>query len=61
LTSAAGVVTLADDNRAVNMLVAVTSSSMFVELVVRMGHSPEEAVSIALELAWLVIDARSPI
>ena len=46
---------LAANNEAVDSLVAITSSSMFIELVVRMGHSTEDAVNIVTDLVRLVI------
>lgn len=41
---------LPDDERAdfVDLLIAVTSSSMFLELVDRMGHPPDKAVDLAM-------------
>ena len=44
----------AGDPEAVDLMVAATSSSMFIELVDRMGHRPERAGVLATYLAELV-------
>lgn len=43
-----------DDDEAVDLLVAITSSSMFLELAERMGHRPERAAALAVYVAELV-------
>lgn len=43
------------DDLSVDLVVAVTSSSMFLELVDRMGHPPEVAAEMATRLATLVL------
>lgn len=45
---------MADDPEAVDLLVAVLSSSMFLELVGRMAHRPERAAALATYLGELV-------
>ncbi|MEZ5407624.1 MAG: TetR/AcrR family transcriptional regulator [Acidimicrobiales bacterium] len=44
----------AHDPEAIDLLVAVTSSSMFLDLVARMGHPPERAAALATYTAELV-------
>jgi AcrR family transcriptional regulator len=46
------------DRRAevVDLLVAVSSSSMFLELVDRMGHEPERAADLAADLIELIVE-----
>ena len=44
----------ADNPEAIDLLVAITSSSMFLELVDRMGHRPERAAALAVCTAELV-------
>lgn len=51
------------DQESVDLVVAVTSSSMFLELVDRMGYAPEVAAAMAARVARLVLDdvtERSP-
>ncbi len=43
------------DDETVDLIIAVTSSSMFLELVDRMGHSPEAAAAMATRLARLIL------
>lgn len=43
------------DDEAVDLVVAVTSSSMFLELVERMNYAPEVAAAMATRLAQLVL------
>lgn len=43
-----------DDDEAIDLLVAITSSSMFLELVERMGNRPERAAALAVYVAELV-------
>lgn len=45
----------AGDDEAVDLLVALTSSSMFLELVYRMGHMPDRAAALAVYAAELVV------
>ena len=44
----------ADDPEAIDLLAAITSSSMFLELVERMGNQPERAAALAVYAAELV-------
>ena len=48
------------DDEAIDLIVAVTSSSMFLELVDRMGYPAEHAASMAHRLAWLIIKDEFP-
>jgi AcrR family transcriptional regulator len=43
----------------VDLIVALCSSSMFVELVDRMGHDPVEAADLVVDLIELIIDHES--
>jgi AcrR family transcriptional regulator len=52
---------VADDPETVDLLVAVMSSSMFIELVVRMGHTPERAVAMVTDLADLIVDTAETV
>ncbi len=44
------------DDDLVDLIVAVTSSSMFLELVDRMGHTPEHAADMATRLVELIAE-----
>ena len=44
----------------VDLLVAVTSSSMFIELADRMGHPPEAAVAMVARLVRLLLASEQP-
>ena len=44
------------DDDVVDLIVALTSSSMFLELVERMGHEPDRAVAMVARAARLLID-----
>lgn len=49
------------DDEIVDLLIAISSSSMFLELVDRMGHAPEHAAAMVTRLAKLVLaDALDP-
>lgn len=48
------------DPKGVDLIIAVTSSSMFLELVDRMGHPPDEAAALSLWLAELILANESP-
>ena len=49
------------DAESIDLVIAVTSSSMLLELVDRMGYSPEVAAAMAMRLGELVLhDAVSP-
>ncbi len=50
---------LAVDDQLVDLVIAVTSSSMFLELVDRMGHEPEEAVAMASRVVWLLLSEHA--
>lgn len=43
------------DDETVDLIIAVTSSSMFLELVERMGHSPERAVAMVRRVVQLLV------
>jgi AcrR family transcriptional regulator len=43
----------------VDLLVAVSSSSMFLELVDRMGHEPERAADLAADLIELIVERET--
>lgn len=47
---------IADDPEQVDLIIAVTSSSMFLELVDRMGHDPERAADLVLHLTRLIVN-----
>ena len=50
-----------DDPAAVDLLIAVTSSSMFLELVERMDHPPEVAAAMATRMVDLLLaDLEGP-
>lgn len=44
------------DEETVDLIVALISSSMFLELVDRMGHAPERAAAMATRVCHLVLD-----
>ena len=48
------------DDELVDMVIAVTSSSMFLELVDRMGHSPEQAASMAVRMVRAIVESAAP-
>lgn len=48
------------DPETVDLIVAVASSSMFLELVDRMGHSPEGAAAMATRLLRLILADAAP-
>lgn len=45
------------DDETIDLVIALSSSSMFLELVDRMGHSPEQAVAMVLRPLRLLFDA----
>ena len=48
------------DAETIDLIVAVASSSMFLELVDRMGHSPEAAAAMAARMVRLILAAETP-